>query len=114
SDLEPSQRAWLAPLVSAHWPGYEVVFPQHVRALSGGYSSIATRDFATVIEAALGEALETGAQIDSLTPTSVRLRDGRTLHAGAVIDGRGVRASAHLALGFQTFLGQEVRLREPH
>jgi len=31
-----------------------------------------------------------------------------------VIDGRGPRRSRHLALGFQKFLGQEVRLVAPH
>lgn len=31
-----------------------------------------------------------------------------------MIDGRGVRRSAQLALGFQKFLGQELRLQQPH
>ncbi len=31
-----------------------------------------------------------------------------------MVDGRGVRPSPHLALGFQKFLGQEVRTAAPH
>ena len=114
SDLDAAQRRWIAPLVSQRWPGYDVVFPQHARTLDGGYASIESSDFARVLEPLLGDALMTGVRIESLTPTSVRLADGRTLHARAVIDGRGMRPSGHLALGWQTFLGQEVRLAQPH
>src|SRR5690606_16665554 len=44
----------------------------------------------------------------------VLLAAGQRLRAKAVIDGRGPRASRHLALGYQKFLGQEVRLAAPH
>lgn len=114
SDLDAAQRRWIAPLVTQRWPGYDVLFPQHARTLDGGYASIESRDFARIVEPVLGDALMTGVRIESLTPTSVRLADGRTLHARAVIDGRGMRPSGHLALGWQTFLGQEVRLAQPH
>ena len=114
SDLDAAQRRWIAPLVTKRWPGYDVIFPQHARTLDGGYASIESSDFARVLTPMLGDALMTGARIESLTPASVQLADGRTLHARAVIDGRGMRPSGHLALGWQTFLGQEVRLAQPH
>ena len=114
SDLSPAQRAWIAPLVSCRWPGHEVVFPGVSRRLDGGYSSIASGDLARVIGAALGPALRSGAAVERITSTSVTLAGGETLHARAVIDGRGLRPSAHLALGHQVFLGQEVRLGAPH
>ncbi|KQQ47529.1 lycopene cyclase [Duganella sp. Leaf126] len=114
SDLDDAQRAWLAPLVSARWPRYEVVFPELTRTLEGGYASIASDDFARVLTPALGDALRTNMTIAALTPTTVTLVDGTVLHAGAVIDGRGPLPSARLALGYQTFLGQEVRLAAPH
>jgi lycopene beta-cyclase len=113
-DLDATRQAWLAPLVTARWPGYDVVFPDYTRTLDSGYASIASADFARVIEPALGPSLRLGARIDDVTPTTVRLAGGEVLHAGAVIDGRGMRASPHLALGYQTFLGQEVRLHAPH
>lgn len=113
-DLNLEQRVWIAPLVGARWPRYEVVFPGHARILDSGYASITSGDFAWVIGAALGRALRTGVRVDSLTPTTVRLAGGETLRAGAVIDGRGPQASTRLALGYQTFLGQEVRLAAPH
>lgn len=114
SDLSPEQRAWIAPLVTQRWPRYDVAFPELSRTLAGGYASIAAEDFARVIEPALGDALLTGARIDSLSPTSVRLSDGRLIQAHAVIDGRGMRPSRQLSLGYQTFLGQELRLAAPH
>jgi lycopene beta-cyclase len=91
-----------------------VRFPDLTRALDGGYNSIASTDFARVIAAALGDALRLDCAVTDITPTTVTLANGEVLAAGAVIDGRGVRASANVALGYQTFLGQEVRLAAPH
>jgi lycopene beta-cyclase len=113
-DLDVGQRVWIAPLVGNRWPRYDVVFPDHARTLESGYASIASSDFARVISAALGPSLRTGAAVDGLTPTRVRLKSGEVLEARAVIDGRGPQPSSRLALGYQTFLGQEVRLRVPH
>jgi len=113
-DLTPEQQGWIAPVVATRWPRYDVVFPDYARTLDSGYASVTSDAFARVVTGALGSALRTGVRIDALTPTSVTLADGSTLHARAVIDGRGVRASSRLALGYQTFLGQEVRLAAPH
>ena len=114
SDLSNAERAWLAPLVSWRWPGYEVIFPDFRRTLDGGYCSILSDDFARVLEPALGTALRTGTRIASLHPTRVELANGEILHARAVIDGRGPAPTPDLALGYQTFLGQELQLKAPH
>lgn len=114
TDLDAAQLRWIAPLVSHRWPRHDVVFPDLSRTLEGAYTSIAAPDLARVIEPALGAALRCGERIEAATPTSVRLANGDILHARAVIDGRGPRASSHLALGYQTFLGQELRLAAAH
>lgn len=114
SDLDAAQQRWIAPLVSTRWPRYEVRFPHLARTLESSYASIASHEFARIVEPVLGDALRTGVRIASVSPTSVCLENGETLHARAVLDGRGMRASSHLALGYQTFLGQEVRLAAPH
>lgn len=113
-DLTPEQHAWIAPVVARRWPRYDVVFPDYARTLDSGYASVTSDAFARVIGAALGPSLRTGVRIEALSPTTVTLAGGEVLHACAVIDGRGVRASDRLALGYQTFLGQEVRLAAPH
>jgi lycopene beta-cyclase len=114
SDLTAEEWAWVAPLVTRRWPRYEVVFPQLKRSLEGGYASIASHDFARIVTADLGPCLRTGASVADVTPTTVTLAGGEVLRAGAVIDGRGPRATRHLSLGYQTFLGQELRLAAPH
>lgn len=114
SDLTVEEWAWVAPLVTQRWPRYEVGFPQLKRCLEGGYASIASHDFARIVTADLGPSLRTGASITGLTPTTVTLASGEVLQARAVIDGRGIRATRHLSLGYQTFLGQELRLAAPH
>ncbi|MFD2436603.1 lycopene beta-cyclase CrtY [Modicisalibacter luteus] len=114
SDLDDAQHAWLSPLVGCRWPSHRVVFPQRTRQLHGGYASIFSADFARALEIALDDDLWTDTPVDTLHPTQVTLADGRVLNAGAVIDGRGVEASPHVALGYQAFLGQEVSLTRPH
>ena len=116
-DLTPAQHAWLAPLVAHRWDGYGVAFPGLRRQLPGGYASITSRRFDAQLRAALVPApaqLRVAAPVAALTPHSVTLAGGQVLRAGAVIDGRGLQPSPHLTLGFQKFLGQELRLRQPH
>jgi lycopene beta-cyclase len=117
-DLDARQRAWIAPLVSKRWPRYQVRFPAYTRTLESGYASILSEDFARVLVPALAASpnttLRLGARVTRVTPTAAELASGEVVRARAVIDGRGPVANPHLALGYQTFLGQEVRLAAPH
>jgi lycopene beta-cyclase len=114
SDLSPEQLAWVDPLIGARWEGYEVRFPELMRELASPYCSIFSAHFAERITADLGSCLRTRTQVRALAPTWVELDTGERLEAQAVIDGRGVAQSPHIALGYQAFLGQEVRLSAPH
>jgi lycopene beta-cyclase len=114
TDLSEAQHDWIAPLVAHRWSGHEVAFPQLRRQLQGGYASLTSARFHEQLAAALGGRVLCGVAVDSLTPTQVRLADGRVLRAHAVIDGRGLRRSASLALGHQKFLGQELKLDASH
>ncbi|MBA1276589.1 lycopene beta-cyclase CrtY [Stutzerimonas stutzeri] len=113
-DLTPAQQAWLEPLVDNRWPAYEVIFPNLQRRLDSGYASIFSRRFHQHLMAELGDRVRLGTDVAEVEPQRVRLASGVTLQAGAVIDGRGARRTAQLALGFQKFLGQELRLQQPH
>ena len=113
-DLSAAQQQWIAPLVVQRWPCYDVRFPGGARRLSSGYSSVTSERFVQVIETALGDDVRTGQTIAEVSPRSLRLASGETLHASAVVDGRGVKGSPHLVLGQQAFLGQLLQLQAPH
>ena len=114
-DLTPAQHAWIAPLVAHRWPGYEVRFPHRRRHLSSGYASISTERFDQVLRTRLpAERLLLGRQVARLEDDGVVFADGEVLKAATVIDARGPRSDPALWLGYQKFLGQEVRLSHPH
>ena len=113
SDLTPEQRSWIAPAVVRRWPGYDVAFPQRRRTLNTAYNSVSSERLHAAVAPMLGERLLTG-EIVEVGPTSVRLADGRALAAGGVIDARGPGPTPHLQLGWQKFVGMEVRTAEPH
>ena len=113
-DLSAEQHAWLAPLVAHRWQGYEVRFPEFTRKLPNAYLSVTSERFASVMEEVLGEHLVTHTQVTNATPNSVKLSDGTTLSAAAVIDGRGYQQSPHLTIGAQAFIGQQWQLSKPH
>ena len=113
-DLSAEQMQWLQPLISHRWPGYQVRFPSFRRNFSGDYCSIAATDFAHQLDGTLGNALWTEAPVSEVTPAQVTLVNGRVLHAAAVIDGRGLRETPQLQLGYQSFVGQEWHLTRPH
>ncbi|WP_439816578.1 lycopene beta-cyclase CrtY [Zavarzinia sp. CC-PAN008] len=114
SDLSPAQRAWIGPLVAHRWNGYQVRFPGRRRVLSTGYASITATRFDAVVRARLGDRLVAGSAVRGLSRTGVDLADGRRLAARAVVDGRGPEPAPELVLGFQKFVGLELRLAQPH
>lgn len=113
-DLTASQHRWIAPLVAHHWPGYEVRFPQHHRSLNSGYFCVTAGRFAQVMRDRFGPDLLLTTRVADVTSHSVTLEDGRVLESDAVIDGRGYQPDSALRMGFQSFVGQEWRLSEPH
>ncbi|RYG08498.1 MAG: lycopene cyclase, partial [Caulobacteraceae bacterium] len=113
TDLTTEQKAWMEPLIAHRWPGYSVRFPGHARRLDTGYRSVTSARFDAVIAPALAGRILRGSA-STVSPTSVLLADGRRLNARAVIDGRGPTDTPDLALGFQKFVGLEVRLTTPH
>ena len=55
-----------------------------------------------------------GAKIAGIAENEVHVAGGPKLRAACIVDGRGYAPSPALALGFQKFLGQEVRCARPH
>ncbi len=115
SDVAPDDRWLVAPLVCHSWSGHEVIFPRHARTLGGAYHSIRSERLDEAVRAALPPAaLLTGRRVHTAGPTSVLLDDGTRISATAVIDARGTGDLGKLDLGWQKFVGQEVRLTRPH
>jgi lycopene beta-cyclase len=114
-DIAPEDRWLVAPLISQAWSEHEVRFADHSRILPGAYHSIMSERLDAVLRERLpADALMTGAPVEIVTPTSVRLSDGRTIAAGGVIDARAAADFSALDLGYQSFLGQELELAAPH
>lgn len=114
TDVSAGAFAVLRPLVCASWPGYSVRFPGYERQLGTPYHSIASDHLAGVVAADLGDSIMCNADVSEVAPDRVTLTSGAAMSARCVIDARGNRNNPHLALGFQKFLGLEVRLNEPH
>jgi lycopene beta-cyclase len=113
-DLSPTSAAWIAPLIVHRWPTYQVRFPTHGRRIAAGYSSSNGHALHDAVVAATSAQILCNAKAKTIEPRQVTLEDGRTLHADAVIDGRGPAPMPHLCLGFQKFVGLEVQLAAPH
>jgi lycopene beta-cyclase len=114
TDMSAAQARAIAPLVTSSWPGYRVRFPGYGRELTTGYRSIASQHLHQLIAGALGGDVTFGAEVTAVAADHVTLASGAVLRAPCVIDARGAQPSPFLALGFQKFLGLELRLAAPH
>lgn len=114
TDLTPAQRRWIDPLVDHRWPGYEVRFPGQAHQLSTGYRSMTSTTLCTTIMERLRSAVALDTRVLSLGHDHAVLDGRAVVRAPCVIDARGGRATPGLAVAFQKFLGQEVRLATPH
>lgn len=114
ADVSGEGAALLALLIVHRWASQKVAFPGHSRTLATGYNSITSARFDAVLRDALGGAVMLNAAVEKLSPERIQIKSGEALAAGAVIDCRGAVSSPHLKLGFQKFVGQEVRLAAPH
>lgn len=115
ADLPAAAQTLVAPLVACRWSGHEVRFPAFRRHIAAAYQSATSKQLHATLAAALPEDCRfTGTPVASLSPTEVRLADGRRLEARAVLDARGARDTGALHLAFQKFVGHEVELAAPH
>ncbi|WP_454915746.1 lycopene beta-cyclase CrtY [Xanthobacter sediminis] len=114
TDLDAAGTAFIAPFRALAWIGHDVHFPAFSRTLGGHYGSVTSEQLSTVLAERICARIRTNAEVAEVAPFHVVLADGTRLEADAVVDGRGALASPHLDLGWQKFLGQEVRLTRPH
>ena len=116
SDLSPEGTALMEAFPQARWAnGYDVAFPSRQRTLPTAYRSLASPDFAAVLERELpAGTLLTGRVASEVDANGVTLADGERIIARAVIDARGFSPTPHLSGGWQVFMGRTLRLPRPH
>ncbi len=114
TDVPAPVGAWLKPLATHRWDGYEVRFPDGRRSLTTGYASLTGETLRQAMRTALGEDLKLGRKVVDVSPGSVTLDGDETWRAPLVIDGRGARRTAAMSFAWQKFLGVELRLEHPH
>ncbi len=114
TDVTPEQYTWLAPFIAHRWASQAVRFPAFERTLACGYNSITSDSLHRAVMGRFGERVMLGSGAVSVDAGTLRLADGRVLRAPCVIDGRGYAPSPSLVLGFQKFLGQEIRCAAAH
>lgn len=106
-DIPPAARDWLEPLITWHWPRYEVRFPRYRRVIESGYRSIESHHLRAVIQQSLGDRVRVGVETSAIAGDHVVLNaTGERLTAAAVVDATGFRPDPALRLGYQKFLGQ--------
>ncbi len=115
SDVAEADRALVMPLVDQTWDGYDIAFPDHRRTIATPYQSIRSESLDAAVRAALPpDAIRTGCAVAAVAPDAVTLADGARIAAHGVIDARGPGDIATLDVGWQKFVGRELRLRGPH
>ncbi len=108
-----SAKSWSRLPLSASWSDYDVAFPQLERRVATPYGCVTGEAFAERLLALPNVQIRRGRAM-ALQADGATLEGGEHLHARLVIDGRGARASRHLMLGYQKFVGLELSLRRPH
>jgi lycopene beta-cyclase len=100
ADVAAEDRWLIEPFIAKSWDGYDIRFPARARTLPTRYNS--TRS-----------DLLDGLVRERLRPDQYRL--GATVAEEEIdIDARGAANLAALDLGWQKFVGREVRLAAPH
>lgn len=114
SDLPRATLSWLKPFIVHRWPGQEVLFPGRGRRFTTPYASITSQRLHEVVSSIPGLDIRLDWPVRRIAPGEIEGMDGEKLAVDAVIDGRGAVPRQALELGWQKFLGLEVRTRRPH
>ncbi len=126
SDIDDDDRWLVAPLICHKWPGYEVRFPAHTRAIDAGYNSIESERLDAVVRGKIAPEQIVRTGVASVEPNrpggtdrhlwhyDIALADGTTLKAAQAIDARGPGDLATLDCGWQKFVGLSIRVPGGH
>lgn len=113
-DLNDEGHRLMAPLVAYRWDAQRVVFPEYSRTLNKGYLTTHSDALAERLTTTPAIEIRCNTQVAGIEPDAVVLADGERIEGSAAIDGRGPGKSDGMVLGFQKFLGHEIRTSAPH
>ena len=103
-DVPPSCWAWLAPLVSKSWAGYDVHFPCYSRSFTTGYHSIRSQDLVEKIKTNFSKNISFQTEVQKSDP-----------NFGDYFITAGWNALENPKnFGFQKFVGLDLKLKKPH
>lgn len=115
TDVADEDRWLVEPLISHHWDGHIVAFPDHSRKLRGGYNTIRSSRLDEAVRTRLKpESFQSGMKVVEVRDDLVTLQSGDKIRARGVIDARGAANLGYLDLGWQKFVGREYRFDRPH
>ena len=110
-----AEDCWLVePLICHHWDSYDVAFPAHRRTIEARYNSIESERLDAVARGRLRPERIIAATAVSVDCDAITLADQRTIRARLIIDARGPSDLSCLDLGWQKFLGQQLRIEGGH
>nr|ANY58028.1 lycopene cyclase [uncultured bacterium] len=115
-DVPEAARDFVEPALASSWPRYRVRFPGYTRTLEESYVSVTVPSLKAALERAcerLHASMLLGRSAVEVGAHHVLLDDGTRIEATVVIDARGPTATVPRTLGFQKFVGLELRLSEP-
>lgn len=116
SDLE-NLNFWL-PIISLHWPSYEVLFSKKQR-LPTHYYTIQSNDFFSKMQTILGPSLRLNEKVVKATSNQVSTESGAEYSAKLIFDTRPLKQKVlpkvpKIFGGYQKFFGLEVTLSQSH
>jgi lycopene beta-cyclase len=114
NDIAADDRWIIEPFIDHSWNNYEVRFPDYARRFGVQYNSIRSPSFDSRLRAALPNDMPVEAAAVHLTRTNVSLNTQALILAKGVIDARGASKTGLLDMGWQKFVGHEVRTTKPH
>ena len=114
ADVAAADRWLVEPFIAKRWDGYDIAFPARARTLPTRYNSTRSELLDQLVRDRLpADCYRLEARITDLAADAVTV-DGETIEALAVIDARGPARLDALELGWQKFVGRELRLAAPH
>ncbi len=119
-DIPENSRPWFTPLITQSWPHYDVFFPEHSRKLNTPYHSIKSDDLAKKLMQYSSQYLfknevKAVLKIEDSEALGLELASGQKILTNSVLFARGWRPISELkTVGWQKFVGLEVRLKETH